>query len=490
MNYVLIYPDEMRAESLRCYGHPLVETPNIDALAAEGTLFAKNYTQHPVCTASRVALVTGLYPHVNGFRSLKHYLDKNDPNFISEMVDAGFNTYFCGKSDCFNYDATRMVFTEVDPMQDRRFYDIEGIGQLYRKMQENPPATIVPKKYNMINPPIHDSDEDKKIDFKITSWACDKIKEHAKDEKPFFMMVSLMNPHPSYEALERYYNKYDPDKLPPLRDLSWLEGKPELYRLIHKYRELGENDESIGRKMNAIYLGMISYVDELTGRIVNAIKEAGIYDDTMIILCSDHGDFAGDAGMPEKWPSAMDDMLTRVPLIIRRPGCSGGNVVDTPTQSIDIFPTIFDFENIKIERTQYGVSLAPQVMGAPGDASRIVYCDGGYDTNEMHCFEGTPLFTMHMIQGGQYYPKMMQQQKDPQSVCRVIMQRDNRYKLNIRTNGENELYDMDKDPLEYKNLYNDPEYKELRDQLTLKMLTWLIHSSDITPLEGHVLPKD
>ena len=185
----------------------------------------------------------------------------------------------------------------------------------------------------------------------------------------------------------------------------------------------------------------------------------------------------------------MDDMLTKVPLIIRRPGEVGGHRVKELVQSIDIFPTVCDFEEIEIRHDQFGVSLRKQIEGEAGDDNRVVYCEGGYDTREPHCFEGlegTKIAAILNREGGEYYPKLQQQQKDPKSVCRVVMQRDKKYKLNVRTNGENELYDMQNDPLEYHNLYNVPEFKEIRNELMQKMLTWMIHTSDVVPWKGHL----
>ncbi len=490
MNYVLIFPDEMRAESLHCYGNPAAITPNMDALAAEGTRFNKNYTEHPVCTASRNALATGCYPHVHGFRSLKHYLGPEDDTFVKELREYGFETCFGGKSDCWNQAGTEDAFTDLDPALRWEFYDLHGLKKLYHSMLENPRPEILPHDYLMLKPPKPDAELEKNGDYQMVTWATERIAAHAHGGKPFFMWLSLSAPHPTYQTYEKYDALYHPDELPPQRDFSWLEKRPDLYKLIRQYRALGEEDESIFRKIYATYLGMITFVDDQVGRVVDALKENGIYDGTTVIICSDHGDFAGDAGLVEKWPSAVDDMLTRVPLIIRRPGCPGGHVVDTPTQSFDIFPTIFDYEGLAIRHPQFGVSLRAQVEGAPGDTERYVYCEGGYDTSEMHCFEGTPLFCMHLTPGAQYYPKMMQEQKDPDTVCRVVMQRDNRYKLIVRVNGQNELYDMDEDPCEYHNLYHEPGYRALRDERLGRMLTWLIHTSDVTPYKGHLLPED
>lgn len=476
MNYVLLFPDEMRAESLSCYGHPLVRTPNIDALAAEGTLFEQNYTTHPVCGPSRCNLASGWYPHVDGRRSFYMMTDK-DPNLIDYLNQAGFTTAHAGKDDMFDHASMGRIFQEFLPFYRRDKVKTEGL------------KAIPEARYSMIYPPVKDEDAHLLGDAKHTDDAIDFIHRHAGDDKPFFLMLSWLFPHPPYTAPESYYNMYDPAEVPMRRDVDWYkENKPQMYEVLRRYREMDDKGEDIFRKMNAVYLGMISYVDMLVGRVVQALKDEGIYEDTTIILCSDHGDYAGDGGQTEKWPSEMTDMVTRVPLIIRRPGCPGGHRVSTPTQSFDIFPTILDYEHVKLHYAQFGVSLRPQIEGAPGDAERAAYCEGGYDVREPWCFEpecfkGTYL-EAPQIEGTDYYPKCLQQQEEPDTVCRVVMQRYKDWKLMVRTNGPNELYNMKDDPWEAHNLYGKPEYKEIQDQLTQKMLTWLIDTSDVVPIEG------
>ncbi len=474
MNYILLFPDELRAESLGCYGHPLVRTPNIDALAAEGTLFEQNYTTHPVCGPARANLSCGWYPHVDGRRTFYMPTDR-EPNFIEHLNRAGFTTCHSGKDDMFDHDSMERLFTELLP-----FHRRDVVKELGLTAQTE-------ARYSMVYPSLPDERELQLGDALHTEEAIDFIRRHAGDRNPFFLMVSWLFPHPPYVAPERYYNMYDPEDV-PLRDLAWMEGKPEYYRVLRRYREMEEKDPHIFRKMNAVYLGMISYVDELVGRITRALKDAGIYEDTTIIFCSDHGDFAGDGGQTEKWPSDMTDMITRVPLIIRRPGCPGGQRIAAPTQSFDIFPTIFDYEDIRLNYLQFGISLRPQVEGAPGDAERAAYCEGGYDTHEPWCFEpecfkGTYL-DHTQAEGTDYYPKCLQQQQEPDTVCRVVMQRYRQWKLMVRTNGQNELYHMGEDPKETHNLYGLPEYAQIQQMLTQKMLDWLIHTSDVVPMEG------
>lgn len=474
MNYILIYPDELRAESLRCYGHPLIQTPNIDALASEGTLFEQNYSAHPVCVASRCSLVTGWHPHVHGYRSQPHLMPDTEENFIKYLNQAGWTTALIGKDDCFDQASTGRLFTEYRHYPPKHRSAADG-----------------KKHYTMIMPPTPDSEESQHCDAIFAADAADFIHRHKNDTNPFFLWVNFLLPHPPYTCPESFYNMYDSDAITGLRSDEWIKGKPSLYALSRKYREADAEAPETYKKMNAIYLGMISYVDMLVGRIVNALKEAGIYEETTIILCSDHGDFAGDASLTEKFPNALDDMLTHVPLIIRRPGEKKNHRVSALTQSIDIFPTIFDFENLSADYDQFGISLKPQVQGACGDKNRAVYSEGGYDTREPQCFETRgpegSVKRRVMGEGTIYYPKMLQQDLNPDSVCRAIMRRDAQYKIIIRTSGEHELYDMTNDPQEYYNLAGEAGYKDIFNDLAMKTLIWLLHTSDVTP---HPSPDD
>ena len=468
MNYVILYPDEMRAESLACYGHPTVKTPNIDALAAEGTLFEQNYSAHPVCVASRCSLVTGWYPHVKGYRSQYNLMKDTETTFIAELNQAGYTTALAGKDDCFDKESNQRIFGEYMPFRGGSRPVMDG-----------------KKHYDMIMPASPDGQLEKNIDVVCAEDSSDFIRRHSKDDKPFVLWVNFLAPHPPYTAPETFFNMYSEKDVPPQRTEDWLEGKPSTYKYCKYYREADQEPEGTFVRMNAVYLGMISFVDALVGRIVKTLKEQGIYEDTTIILCSDHGDFAGDANLCEKTPNGLDDMLTRVPLIVRRPGCPGGHRVKELTQSIDIFPTIFDYESLEMGHDQFGVSLKPQIDGAAGDPDRVVYAEGGYDTREMQCFEllgpeGSAR-RKFMGPGSIYYPKFMHQEHQPESVCRAVMRRDSKYKIVLRTNGEHELYDMEADPLEYRNLYGNPAYEALFQELSNKTLLWLLHTSDVVP---------
>lgn len=495
MHYVFFFPDEQRAKSLSCYGNRYIETPNYDRLAREGVLFEQNYTTHPVCVASRCSLMTGWYPHVAGFRTLKYFIQPWHPNFLRYIHDAGFETHVYGKNHMFSEEVyfdciDKYLYVDFGHTSGKHYDgniaraktaskgNMNGGGRSFKDMGGC-------ADYTMLLPPTPDDTLEGMNDTQCAMAAIDAIKGWKKGDKPLFLFLPTFFPHAPYSIVEHYYNLLSDEELPPV--LPWdLDGKPELMALIRKYRELGHTDEKIYRKIHAVYLGMTAYSDMLLGRILDALDETGLSEDTTVIASSDHGDWAGDYGLIEKWPNALDDDLTHVPLIIRRPGCKAGHRVKELTQTFDIFPTICDWEGIEIKHDQFGISLAEQVAGAPGDPSRAVYCEGGYDSREPHCFEGTAAYAVLNKPGNMYYPKMAQQQNDPESVCRAVMMRDSQYKLCIRTSGDNELYDMQADPDELRNLYQETDYQPLIHEMQAKMLTFMIHTSDVVPWEGHL----
>ena len=142
--------------------------------------------------------------------------------------------------------------------------------------------------------------------------------------------------------------------------------------MIRQYRNLEKVDESVLRKIMAVYLGMTSYVDHLLGQLLDALEEAGLSAETAVIAFSDHGDWAGDYGLVEKWPSGLDDALTRVPLIVRMPGGAQGHVVAEPVELFDIVPTTLELAGVEARHTHYARSLVPQLRGAVGDPARAL----------------------------------------------------------------------------------------------------------------------
>ena len=176
--------------------------------------------------------------------------------------------------------------------------------------------------------------------------------------------------------------------------------------------------------------------------------------------------------------------MTRVPLLIRTPGGAEGHVVDEPVALFDVMPTVLDLADIAPRHTHFAQSLLPQLQGAAGDPERAVFSEGGYDPHEPHCFEGRAQSGALFRDAGHiYYPKGLQQQQAPESVCRATMVRTMDHKLVMRTHGLCELYDLRDDPRELVNRYQDAAYAPIRQSLERRLLNWLMSSADVTPFD-------
>ncbi|NLG42521.1 MAG: sulfatase-like hydrolase/transferase, partial [Phycisphaerae bacterium] len=284
-----------------------------------------------------------------------------------------------------------------------------------------------------------------------------------------------------YGCPQPFHDMVDPADIPPLRPAN-LPDKPDYFDLIRRYRRLDEVPDEVFAKIQAVYLGSNSYVDWMLGQLLDALDETGLAENTCLVVTAEHGDWAGDYGLVEKWPSALDDTLTRVPLIIRAPGGAAGHVVPEPIEFFDIMATTLDLGGVEAWHIHFAQSLVPQLHGAPGDPDRAVFAEGGYDPHEPHAFEGRANAGIFRDATSIYYPKGLQQQEHPLSVCRAVMMRTLDYKLVRRPLGVSELYDLRADPRELRNVYADPAYADVRAQMEAGLLDWTIRTADVVPV--------
>lgn len=466
MNFVIFMPDEMRAESAGCYGHPQVRTPNLDAFAEEGTSFTQCYAQHPVCSPSRCSLMTGWYPHVAGHRTLWHLLRPHEPNTLKYFRQAGCDVRWWGKNDLLAVDSFPDSVTSAD------FPPSKGQhGPLVREGADDP-------HWDSFLAGAFPGGPWDTGDGACVKAAIDYLR--AGPTEPFVIYLPLTYPHPAYSAPEPFHSMYSPDDVPDLRPPG-LEGKPAFHELIRETRKLGGLDEGELRRIAAVYFGMITYSDWLFGEFLRALEETGHAGDTTVFFTADHGDWAGEYGLVEKWPSALDDTIIRVPLVVRTPDGAAGNRVDTPVEMFDISATMMDLAGIDAQHTHFARSLTPQLAGAAGDADRCAFAEGGYDPHEPHCFEGRA--DLGWTPENIYYQKGKLQQDHPDCVCRSVMVRDNTHKFIYRTRDACELYDMDADPRELNNLYGRPEAADVQRRLESRLLHFLAETSDVTPVD-------
>ena len=274
---------------------------------------------------------------------------------------------------------------------------------------------------------------------------------------------------------------YDPAKLPPLRPID-LPRKPNFYDAIRKTRRLDRMTDADFRKIQAVYLGMISYSDWLLGELMAALERTRHHTDTALFVFSDHGEWGGDYGLVEKWPSACDDVLTHVPLIARVPAPSvvKGHVSREIVELYDVMATTLELAGIPANHTHFARSLMPQLRGQPGDPSRAAFCEGGYNRNEPQAFEPMTDFESP---DNIYYPKVKLQNEHPETITRATMIRTLDHKLVSRPDGQSEFYDLQKDPRELHNAYGERAYAARQERLQAQMLDWYIRTADVAPKE-------
>ena len=466
MNFIVFMPDELRAESLGCYGHPLDVSPNIDAFAAEGTLFEQCHVQHTVCSPSRCSMLTGWYPHVRGHRTLWHLLRPDEPNMFRYLKQSGYDVHWFGKNDALSPDSFATSVNEAGS---------KGRGYPFG------PSTWSkddPEYYSFLHEPWT-APLDDHSDYANVQAAIEFLKQRPpQSDKPFVLYLPLIYPHCPYSAPEPWHSRFSPEEVKDMLRPPGLHGKPTFHEGTRSLRRLDSCPEELFARVNAVYLGMTAFSDWLFGMLLEELAKSSFQDDTTVLFLSDHGDYAGDYGLVEKWPSAAEDVITRVPLIIRTPGGKTGHSVSELVELFDIMPTILGLADVTPTHTHFAVDLAPQLGGAAGDSGRMAFTEGGYDLHEPHCFEGR---NEGWGMENPYWPKFELQQIAPESVCRTLTVRVETHKLIYRLGDTSELYDLVADPLETDNLIDMDDYADVQRQLQQALLDKLMVTSDVTP---------
>ncbi|MCJ2184292.1 sulfatase-like hydrolase/transferase, partial [Novosphingobium sp. 1949] len=422
-NLVLFFPDEMRADALGCYGNPVCKTPNYDRLAAQGTRFAQCHVQFPVCGASRCSLLTGWPTSVHGHRSLYYFLRPDEPNLFRYLKEAGYDVYWFGKNDAL----AQQSFTDSVT----QWYDAPSHLPRPRPGEQRPapdaPLTMLTR--GAVDPRATP-------DHALLELAIGVLEQRER-ERPFCIFLPTGTPHPPYRAPTGFDTLYDPARLPALIPPG-LPVKPRFHAAMRETYRLDAVDDATLRQVRATYYGQVSYTDWLLGELMDAIDRTGHAADTALIASSDHGDYAGDYGLIEKWPSGLEDCLTHVPLLIRAPGGKAGHVVEEMTELYDVMATMLELAGTRARHTHFAASLVPQLKGAAGDPARAAYSEGGYNTYEPQAFE--PRL------GGLYAPKTDLQNLHPATVARVASVKTRDAAFIARPEETSELYDRRADP--------------------------------------------
>lgn len=473
-NIILFMPDELRADALACFGNPVAKTPNLDRLAREGTRFANCSVQYPVCGASRCSLLTGWPTSVRGHRSLFYFLRPEEPNLFRYLKQNGYDIFWFGKNDalaaeCFCESVTYWNQPDILALL------ASALGRGGARTSFSPPYPMSdPHYYSFLFK--EGGDRRQTQDYQQLSAAI-KILERSEGSRPFCIFLPLNSPHPPYTGPQGFHDLYNPADLPPLRPIG-LPRKPNFHAGIREEYHLGPLTEDDFRKIHAVYLGMVSYTDWLLGEVLEAVERTHHTDDTAIFIFSDHGDYMGDYGLVEKWPSGLEDDLTHVPLIARVPGGVQGHVCENIVELFNVMATCLELANIEAQHTHFARSLMPQIHGGPGDPERAAFCEGGYNVYEPQCFEDNITNPREI-----YYPKEHLEVTQPEMVSRAAMVRTHTHKLILRPSGQSELYAYKEDPTELHNLYGDAAVATVQCELERRLAVWYLNTTGIAPFD-------
>ena len=274
----------------------------------------------------------------------------------------------------------------------------------------------------------------------------------------------------------------DRSKMPkriPTPDV-WI-GKPSILERIHERQRLQGWTEDRWTELRATYYGMCARVDRQFALLMEALREAGIYDDTAVFFFADHGDFTGDYGLVEKTQNTFEDCLTPVPFIVKPPAGVPirPRISEALIELIDFPATVEALTGITPGHTHFGRSLLPVLAGDTDEHRDAVFCEGGRLHGETHCMELES--TSNQNPRGLYWPRLAAQRSEGPEHTKAVMCRTREFKYVLRFYEIDELYDLRTDPAELHNRIDAPSLSNALAQLKERLLTFYVETCDVVP---------
>ncbi len=431
-NLLFLMSDQHTRDTAGCYGHPVVETPNIDRLADRGTRFTSAYTTCPICVPARASLATGRYVHQIGNWDNGCPYDGSVASWGHRIRSQGHHVDSIGKLH-FRREEDDVGFTEaIDPLN-----VVDGVGDILGCIREDPPFRLKRPGIDGAGPGTSTYQD---YDASNTDRACRWLAEHREDETPWVLFVSFVCPHPPYIAPESLFRLYSPDDLPlpaQWRGEDWPDHPAIDY--FRKYFDFAEPfSESAIRNLAAVYFGVCTYLDGQIGQVLHALDANGLTDTTRIAYTTDHGEHLGARGIFGKF--TMYEESAAVPLILSGPDVPEGTTVDTPVSLVDFYPTVLE-----------------TVGAAPSDE------DAGLPGRSLYDIMGNPegdrtVFSEYHAVGSQ---------------SAIYMLRDRRHKYVYYVGGPPQLFDLEADPQELVDLSASPDHRVILESFEARLRSLL-----------------
>ena len=432
-NLLFFLSDNHARSALGCYGNPVVRTPVLDGLAARGTRFANAYTASPLCCPARASIATGRFPFQTGYWDNAIVYDGKVPSWMHRLRAAGTDVVSVGKLHFRSTDDDNGFSEEIAPMH--ILNGKGGVSMLLRWSDEEPVNRGQWELY--LEQSGTGTTHYQEYDFEISRLAIEWLQKHARNRaRPWALFVSYVSPHPPFTVPQELLDLYPIDQM-PLPPLFRADERPQHPSLAHLRRIMGwktMDDAHALRRIAACYYAVITHVDRQIGAVLRAASELGLLDDTRIVYTSDHGEALGAHGLFGK--ANLLEPGAGVPLLLCGPDVPARRVETVPVSHVDLYPTIVE-----------GAGLAPLApLAADADLP-------GHSL--FHAAERTaPVFAEYHATGTRHG---------------VSMLRAGRYKLIHHIDSPPQLYDLESDPIEARDLASDPAHaarvRELERQL-------------------------
>jgi choline-sulfatase len=410
-NILLIMSDQHHPRITGYRGHPHVQTPHLDRLAGEGAHFMRAYCTNPICTPSRMSMLTGQYTHRIGVPNNGFPLDREIMTWPRRLDQAGIETTMLGKLDlCGDYQDAgftqhriirrRPVHPAMSaeppyhlqaPFQERLPDAYRSWRPVSRALRHAGPRTgqILCREQFITNEVDGENDDflgNYDHDLIVTDWAVDYLREKGAaartgEAASWALYVGLIMPHEPFTVPADYFDRYYPDNLALSIDARFPNPDlPPALQFLQRAHGTGTPTEEDLRRTIAAYYGMITCVDDQVGRLLEELDRQGLADDTLVLYTSDHGESLGEHGLFFKKCSY--EGAAGIPLVMRGPGVPAGAHVDVPVDLTDLYPTMLDAAGLAPDPALPGASWLPLVRGERPPARDFAFAEyHGYFVN-------------------------------------------------------------------------------------------------------------
>ena len=366
-NVLFLIADDLN-NSLGCYGHPLVKTPNLDKLAARGVRFDRAACQFPLCGPSRNSMLTGLYPNSSGILTNGQLFRQTLPSHRSlpqAFRQAGYFAARIGK--LYHYNVPNSIGTNGHDDPGSWEMEINPAGA--DRLEDTPNIfSLIPGNFGgTLSWYASPSPDEKHTDGLMAREAAWVLERCARDRsRPFFLALGFFRPHTPYVAPKPWFEGYPEAQMPVVQGVREDQADLPRHALGSYKKEQDKLTDELRRQAVQAYFASISFMDAQAGVVLDALDRLGLADNTIVVFTSDHGYHLGEHGLWQK--QSLFEESARVPLILAGPGVTQGGVAQAPVGLIDLYPTLAELCGVAAPANLQGQSLVPMLKNpeAPG----------------------------------------------------------------------------------------------------------------------------